>query len=117
MRSITWPLVGALAGLSLIAAVVALALFGGQPSVHSKTTGEDFPCLRTWDIVLNGAYNEPEGFDVSPPLEAEHIGDRCVAAAHQDFRISLWMGSASAGLALVATVFALRQRRITKLEG
>lgn len=99
---------GALACLSFVLAVVALTSLASHPSVHARSTGEDFPCLATYDIVLNNAYNDPDGF---PPLPGERIGARCVAAAHKQFRISLISGSAAVAFALVTGASALAFRR------
>ena len=86
--------VRALAGASLILAIVALGLFASHPSIRAKSDGKVFSCLATWDIVLNNAYNDPDGF---PPLPGERIGERCVDKAHTEFRASL--GAATAGFA------------------
>ena len=103
-------LLGTLACLSFVLVVVALGSLASHPSVRARSTGEDFPCLATYDIVLNNAYNDPDGF---PPLPGERIGARCVAAAHKQFRISLISGSTAVALALVtgASALALRRRQ------
>lgn len=103
----------ALAGLSVLLAVVSLAFVVLHPSVRARTTGEIFTCLATWDIVLNDAYNDPDGF---PPLKGERIGERCVTRAHRNFRISVVIGSGAAGSALAATFLAARGRRRARRE-
>ena len=98
----------ALAAFALVALVAAGALIASHPTVHSTSTDEDFPCLASWDVVLNGASNDPDGF---PPVAGEHIGDRCVSAAHRRF----WWGAAWTALGatslLGAGVLEVRSRR------
>ena len=108
MGSRSSPAVRALAGLSLLLALGALGFVAGHASVEARSTGETFQCLATWDIVLNHAYNDPDGF---PPLPGEYIGARCVTKAYRDFHLAAGTGAAAAGLALAATALWFRARR------
>ena len=99
--------VRALAGASLILAIVALGLFASHPSIRAKSDGKVFSCLATWDIVLNNAYNDPDGF---PPLPGERIGERCVDKAHTEFRASLGAATAAVVLAVASVVLRVRRR-------
>jgi len=100
--------VRALAGVSVILAVVALGLVADHPSVRAKSNGDVFRCLATWDLVLNNAYNDPDGF---PPLRGERVGERCVDRAHTEFSASLGAAAGAVGLALTAVVLRIRPRR------
>ena len=101
-----WARVAAV--LALVALVGGGALMASHPEVHSTATDQDFPWLAAWDIALNDAYNDPDGF---PRIAGERIGDRCVDAGQRRFRAgSICAGLGVAGLA-VASVLEARGRR------
>ena len=105
------PVVLALAGLSLLLAAASLGFFVSHPSVEARSTGETFQCLATWDIVLDDAHNDPDGF---PPLPGEYIGARCVTKAYRDFHVAVSIGAVAVGLGLVATFVWVRGRRTAR---
>lgn len=94
--------------LTAALAVSTVWLMLHNPSIDGTGRGDDYACLAPYDTVLNGADNVPGG---EPPPDADEIASRCRGLGNERFDQGLIVGSASALLAGLTIIVALRRSR------
>ena len=92
--------------ISALAAIASVWLFLSNPTVRSTSLGQ-YTCSAPYDTVLFDADNVPGG---EPPVDADEVEARCVAAGRARFVAGAFVGAAAIAVAASTTILAARRR-------